>query len=137
MYDLPRHVVVALVFIRRGDTILLVKQNYGAKYWSLPGGLVELGESIEQAAVREVREETGLEVRIKRVVGIYSKPAEDALAIALEGELIGGVMDPAAGEISDCRYFALDDLPDHTREHFRQRVEDFARDLPHATLRTQ
>jgi 8-oxo-dGTP diphosphatase len=56
MNDLPRLFVVALVFIRQGDSILLVRQNYGQRFWSLPGGAVELGESLEQAAVREVRE---------------------------------------------------------------------------------
>src|SRR5439155_7323705 len=76
MSGVPRFVVVALVFVRDGESILLVKQSYGGRYWSLPGGKMEHRESIDQAAIREAREETGLEVRIKRVVGLYSKVGE-------------------------------------------------------------
>ena len=137
MNDLARHLVVALVFIRQDDTILLVKQTTGEKFWSLPGGVVEMGESVEQAAVREVREETGLAVRIQRIVGLYSKPDEGSLAVAFEATVIGGVLRPTVDEIAECRYFALDDLPDHAREHFRQRVDDFAKGVPGAIWRTQ
>jgi ADP-ribose pyrophosphatase YjhB (NUDIX family) len=134
--DLPRQMVVALVFIRRDDSILLVRQNYGRQFWSLPGGVVEPGESVDQAAVREVKEETGLAVQIKRVVGLYSKPAASALAITFEGTVIGGSLNPA-NEISECHYFPLDHLPARIRDHLRQRVEDFRRDLPHTVWRTQ
>ncbi len=132
----PHHLIVVLVFIRRGDSILLVRQDYGRQYWSLPGGAVELGESLEQAAAREVREETGLEARIERVVGLYSKPAENALAVTFEGQVIGGELRPD-NEIIECRYFPLDSLPDLIRPHLRQRVEDFRRELPRAALRSQ
>jgi hypothetical protein len=42
----PRHLIIVLVFIRQGGNILLVKQDYGQQYWSLPGGAVEWGESL-------------------------------------------------------------------------------------------
>lgn len=132
----PRHLIVVLVFIRQGDSILLVKQNYGQQYWSLPGGMVELGESLEQAAAREVYEETGLETRVTRVVGLYSKPAENALAVTFEAQVLGGELRPAH-EISACRYFPLDNLPALIRPHLRQRVEDFRRGLLHAVWRAQ
>lgn len=45
--------------------------------WALPGGFVEIGESAEQAAAREVKEETGLEVRLVRLIGVYSDPGRD------------------------------------------------------------
>ncbi len=56
MNDLPRFLIAALVLIQDGETILLVQQNIGKQCWGLPGGLMEPGESIEQTAVREVRE---------------------------------------------------------------------------------
>ncbi len=46
-------------------------------YWALPGGFVEVGETLEEAAVREAEEETGLEVEIVRLVGVYSDPDRD------------------------------------------------------------
>lgn len=57
--------------IRQGDQILLVQRKRPpfAGYWSLPGGSVELGESVEEALIREVREETGLEVGVSRLLG--------------------------------------------------------------------
>jgi 8-oxo-dGTP diphosphatase len=137
MDNSPRHLVVALVFIRQQDAILLVKQNYGAKYWSLPGGIVEPGESLDQAAIREVREETGLEVRINRVVGLYSKPDEEALAITFDADVISGSLNQPTDEIAKCQFFPLDHLPGHVRSHFRQRVEDYRQNLPGTVVRTQ
>jgi 8-oxo-dGTP diphosphatase len=78
---MPRLFVATVIFISQGDSILMVKQNYGKGYWSLPGGVVELGESLEAGAIREVKEETGLDIRIQEVIGIYSKPSEGAIAI--------------------------------------------------------
>ncbi len=46
-------------------------------YWALPGGFVEVGETLEEAAVREAEEETGLQVEIVRLVGVYSDPDRD------------------------------------------------------------
>ena len=136
MKELPRLVVVALVFISRGDSILLVKQGYGKGYWSLPGGVVEIGESVEDAAAREVMEETGLEICVRRVIGVYSKPDEQSIAISLEGEVIGGVLQPQ-NEIVECRYFRMDNLPSPVRDHLFQRIKDFQEHNQQAVIRTQ
>jgi ADP-ribose pyrophosphatase YjhB (NUDIX family) len=134
--DLPRHVVVVLVFIRQGDHILLVRQNYGRRYWSLPGGVMELGESIDEAAIREVKEETGLDVRLTRIVGLYSKPGEEALAVTFEAEIVGGTLH-ADHEISECSFFPVDQLPQPIREHLRDRVADFSQGQLSAVVRAQ
>lgn len=136
MGETPATTVVALTFIRQGPKILLVRQAYGERYWSLPGGKMEPGESIEEAAVREVAEETGLEVRVTRVIGLYSKPAENGLAITFEGEVIGGELE-AANEITECGYFAPDQLPEPVRAHLRERVADWRASLAQAVFRTQ
>jgi 8-oxo-dGTP diphosphatase len=135
--DLPRFAVTALVFIAPGDSLLLVRQNYGKRYWSLPGGSVEPGESVDQAAVREVKEETGLDVRLTRLVGVYSKPAQDALAVCFEAEVLGGSLSEATDEIVECCYFPPDDLPEPVREHLRERIADWRRGEPGAVWRSQ
>lgn len=137
MSELPRHIVVVLLCISRDDAILLVAQNYEPEYWSLPGGVVEIGESIEEAAVREAREETGLQVRIKRLVGLYSKPREGSLAVTLEADVVGSSLGPVCDDVSECWYFPMDGLPVHAREHFRQRVDDYRLELPYAVIRIQ
>lgn len=129
------HLVAALVFIQQEDAILLVKQDYGHQYWSLPGGVVEPGESVEQAAIREVKEETGLDIRITRVVGIYSKPKDNSIAITLAGIATGGTLAPN-NEITECRYFKLDELP-QARVHLQQRIADFASQSAATYLRTE
>jgi len=73
----PTEVRVSVcVVVRRGDgsrEILLMRRSDNA-HWGLPGGYVEPGESVIAAAAREVREETGFEIEIGRLVGIYSDP---------------------------------------------------------------
>ena len=135
--DLPRFAVTALAFIAQGDSLLLVRQGYGKRYWSLPGGSVEPGESVDRAAIREVKEETGLDVRLTRLVGVYSKPAECALALCFEAEVVGGAFGKATEEIAECRYSPVDNLPEPIREHLRERVADWKQGLPHAVWRSQ
>ena len=135
--DLPKFAVTALVFIARGERILLVRQGYGERYWSLPGGSMEPGESVQEAAVREVKEETGLDVRLTRLVGIYSKPALDSLAVCFEAQAVGGSPLEATNEVVEWRYFPADDLPRPIRPHLHQRVADWRRGEPDAVWRSQ
>ena len=62
----------AVIFDRRRR--LLLQQRSDGGQWGLPGGSVEVGESVSQAVVREVREETGLDVSVRRLIGVYSEP---------------------------------------------------------------
>lgn len=65
--------VSAVIFDRRGH--LLLQQRSDGGQWGLPGGSVEIGESVTEAVRREVNEETGLDVAVKRMIGVYSDPA--------------------------------------------------------------
>ncbi|MDT8405586.1 NUDIX hydrolase [Sulfuriflexus sp.] len=57
--------------------IVLIERRHPPPGWALPGGFVDIGESLEQAARREAREETCLEVKLTRLLGCYSNPARD------------------------------------------------------------
>lgn len=61
--------------ILNDDRRLLLQRRSDGGQWGLPGGSVEVGESVTEAMVREVREETGLDVQVRRLVGVYSTPA--------------------------------------------------------------
>ncbi|KPV63322.1 MAG: ADP-ribose pyrophosphatase [Candidatus Bathyarchaeota archaeon BA1] len=91
------------IIIRRTDgAIVLVKRKNPPfkDFYAIPGGFVEYGETVEAAAIREAREETGLDVRILRLVGVYSDPERDprghVISVVYLAEEIGGTLRPGA-----------------------------------------
>ncbi len=62
---------------RRGHPVVLIERRNEPHGWALPGGFVDVGERLEQAAVREAREETSLDVELKVLLGCYSDPGRD------------------------------------------------------------
>ena len=70
-------VVIELAGPLNQGRIVLIKRKNPPQGWALPGGFVDYGESVEQAAIREAREETGLEVELAALLGVYSDPSRD------------------------------------------------------------
>lgn len=60
-----------------GQPIVLIERRNPPLGWAIPGGFVDLGETLEQAALREAKEETGLAVKLKTLLGLYSDPKRD------------------------------------------------------------
>ena len=125
--------VSAIIF--KGSRVLLAHRR-DIDWWNLPGGGMEAGETVEQAVCREVLEETGLEVEVERLVGVYSKPQKNEVVLALQCRATGGQAQ-ATEEARACRYFAHDALPPNTLPKHRQRIEDALLNQPGAVLRTQ
>jgi len=65
------------ILIELGDGIVLIKRRYPPIAWALPGGFVDYGESLEDAAIREAKEETSLDVVLKKQLHTYSDPRRD------------------------------------------------------------
>lgn len=77
--------VAAVIFDAEGRVLLVRRADNG--HWGLPSGKVEVGESVADAVVREVQEETGLRVRVARLIGVYSDPASQTFVYP-DGEAV-------------------------------------------------
>ncbi len=97
---------VNVVVVNDAGEILLIRRSDNDN-WALPGGAIDLGESVAQAAIRETREETGIDCEITGLVGIYSDPkhiilytsngeARQEFSIVLTARPIGGHPTPSA-----------------------------------------
>lgn len=74
----PWLAVDAVIYLTDGRLVLVQRKRVPYKgWWALPGGGVDVGETVEQACIREVREETGLEVQLQHLVGVFSAPDRD------------------------------------------------------------
>lgn len=101
------------VAVLKHNQILLI-QREDFEVWNLPGGTIEMGETPAQGAIREVKEETGIDVKLSHLVGIYTFPRwhQPYHAALFVGEPIGGALKPQDGEAIDVRWWDVDALPE-------------------------
>lgn len=101
-------VVYVLLYDQDMDRVLTVKNE---KDWSLPGGKREHGEMLIQAAVREVKEETGFDVRVNDLVHVSEKVInnEHATFFTFSGQVIGGVIETTDAEIQAVEWKTIDE----------------------------
>ena len=128
---MTEHVRVGVgIVITDGDRVLLLRRAnvHGAETWSTPGGHLEFGESFESCAVREAREETGVEVkdiRFRSVTNdVFEETGQHYLTVWMEAGHDGG--EPtlrAAYETSEVRWFSWDALPDPLFLPFRHLLD--------------
>ncbi len=126
VYYLDPKVAVAVVI---GDErgLWLGRRNIdpGKGEWSFPAGYVNRGEVLEEAAIREAREEMGVGVRLTGLVGVYSRRGEPVVLIVYAGQIDSGAVAPDGREVSEARQFALDGLPRMAFAHDDQIVADW------------
>jgi len=122
-YDYPRPAVSADVVVLDRDAILLIqrKKDPFAGSWALPGGFMDMDESADAAAIRELKEETGLVVESVQQIGAYSTVDRDPrgrvvtiafLATASQSDHIA-----AADDAADVRWFPINALPELAFDH--------------------
>ncbi len=117
------------------DRVLLIRRADNG-YWSIPGGAMELGESIEDCAIREVWEETGLRAACAMPFALYTGPAYthtnmfgdryQLFVIAFELTEWTGEVVPDPAEATEARFFALDDLPTPESSSTIETMKDLA-----------
>jgi ADP-ribose pyrophosphatase YjhB (NUDIX family) len=110
-YVNPRVVATTLPVTDAGELVLIRRAiPPGLGLWAQPGGFLEADETVIQGAVRETLEETGLEVELNHIVGIYSRPEAAVVVVAYRAAIVGGHM-TTTPESLEVRTFAVDDIP--------------------------
>ena len=104
--------LAVVVVVSREDKILMVKRDIEPMMgrWSFPSGYVDRGEVVEKAAVREVREETNVEVELDRLLGVYSSRGAPVVLVAFAASVEGGIAE-AGDETQAVGWFPADELP--------------------------
>ncbi len=108
----------AIIFDKSHEKVLLTKRADNG-LWCLPGGGVDPGENVEETVIREVQEETGLAVRVLRLIGVYSDPSwlvvynesDSVQIVALNFEVVITAGEPGlSDETSDWGYYSLEEI---------------------------
>jgi 8-oxo-dGTP diphosphatase len=109
-----------VMVIDADDQLLLVKNNY--RGWEFPGGFVDKGESIKNAAIREVKEESGIDIHLTNFLGIEQEVAKMKSVIIFRGVPVGGGL-ATSKESKDVGFFSIDEAMSKIRVAvFRERI---------------
>jgi len=119
---------------------ILLQRRSDSGNWALPGGTMDIGETFAESAIREVKEETGFDVQIDRIVGIYSDPGHvfaysdgevrQEFNICLAATIVGGEL-AVSHESTDVRFVPLAEVASLTMHpSIRKRIDDYLSDRP-------
>ena len=119
--ETPKLMVDVVIPSERGVVLIRRGTEPFAGQWALPGGFVEVGETVEEAAAREAAEETGLAVEVARLIGVYSEPERDPrghnVSVAFLVRVLSGELAAAtdASEVSVLNPSSVELAFDHRR----------------------
>ena len=132
----PTFTIWAFAIITDAEDRVLLCLRHDYDIWNLPGGGLESGESPWEGVVREVKEETGLEAEVTRLVGVYSKPDKDEIVFLFTCKVIWGEI-TLNDEAKDIQYFAHDALPKNTPPKQVERIDDYFSGQTETVLKIQ
>jgi ADP-ribose pyrophosphatase YjhB (NUDIX family) len=108
--------LVAVVLVEQEGKILMGRRKIdpGKGLWSFPSGYIDRFEKVETAALREVKEETNLDVKLKGLVGVYSDDGNPVVLLVFRADILGGIeaMTAQPDEVSELCFFSPDHLPE-------------------------
>ena len=108
----PQLATAVIVLIHRGDEVLLVRaRNFRGDFYGLVAGFVETGETLEEAVVREVHEETGIEITNIRYFASQPWPYPSGLMVGFHADYVAGEIHLQRSELSSGGWFRKDNLP--------------------------
>lgn len=111
-YKTPSLTVDAIIV--HEEKIVLIKRlkNPHMNKWALPGGFVEYGETVENATIREAKEETNLDIKLEELVGVYSNPDRDprrhTVSVVYKASILGDIIH-SGSDAKDARFFNIED----------------------------
>ncbi len=125
--ETPKLTVDAVIRISGGEGIVLIKRKYPPFGWALPGGFVNTGETVEQAAQREAFEETGLRIENMWLLGVYSDPQRDHRFHSVSIVFVADAEGKPAGadDAEEARVFTNDNLPQDIVFDHAEIISDF------------
>ncbi len=117
------------IILEKGKILLIKRVHYPfIGYWVLPGGHIDYGEKVEQAVLREIKEELGISAKIKKIVGVYSDPKRDprhhTVSIVYLCQKTKGKI-KIDHEASEFKFFPLASLPKKIGFDHRKIINDF------------
>jgi len=125
----PYLTVDGIIFYKKKVVLVRRKNSPFKNCFALPGGFVDYGETVENAVIREIKEETGLETKIKNIFGIYSDPGRDprghTVTIVYCLNVVGGEL-KSGSDAKNVKLFSLNTLPELAFDH-KKILEDFRR----------
>ncbi len=129
------------VIVKNREGAILLEKRSDCGMWGLPGGRIEAGESVQDAAIREVKEETGLTIKITKLLGVYSEPSERIVTfpdnvVHLVDILLESTIDNeeeeqlvCSDESEDLQFFTFDNLPFNIVPPAKLPIQDFINGL--------
>lgn len=122
----PAPTVDIIIELSEGGIVLIRRANppHG---WAIPGGFVDYGESVENAAVREAAEETGLDVKLTRLLGVYSDPERDPRQHTISTVFVAEASGTPVGldDAAEAAVFTEDNLPEDIAFDHRKILSDY------------
>lgn len=136
MTETPRHSVsvAAAIFDESGENVLLIKRRDNG-HWEPPGGVLELDETIEEGLRREVREETGAQIVVGPLTGVYKNMPRGIIALVFRCFAEPGTSVSVTDEASAVKWVAVGNIFEFADEAYAIRITDAARESTRPAVR--